>query len=672
MEDISKNSGKFIERANVIYANKYDYSKVEYKGCDTDVCIVCPEHGEFWQKPSNHLNGSECPICQKAKMRSNKLNVFLERAKMLYGDRYDYSQVDYVDSGTKVCIVCPEHGEFWVLPCKHLHGYGCPKCGLRLGVGDLSSKSSKLALKKQKFIDKANKVHNGKYDYSKVEYIDTHTKVCIVCPEHGEFWQIPNAHLCGCGCPACSNCKRPTTEEFIDKCKLVHGDRYDYSQVSYVRTHDKVRIICPEHGEFMQTPSSHLRGAGCPECGKVSRTGRPYYNNGKFIEKARKVHGERYDYSKVEYVDTNTPVCIICPEHGEFWQKPSNHLNGSGCYKCYLDGLRLNREKKREQKRAWFIDSAKLVHGDRYDYSEVDYKNSSTLVNIMCVEHGLFSITPKSHLGGVGCPECKRLSDAGDFIRCAKEVHGGKYDYSKVEYNGRNVEVCIICPEHGEFWQKPSNHLNGSGCPECAKVKVKTWAGDDSSSVGVCDIDGGKALYPIAWRKWRSMIRRCYNKRTQEDSPSYVGCSVHDDWLLFSNFKKWFDENWCARYNSSYHLDKDILVKGNRVYGPDTCCFVPKVLNLMVNDGGKKKNGLPLGVCMGRKDSKDYKKNPLKYYVSDGKYGVRCAFDTPEEAFLAYKESRELVIREAAKKFYDNGEISEKVYDALMGFEIEM
>lgn len=186
----------------------------------------------------------------------------------------------------------------------------------------------------EEFVREANKIHNGKYDYSKVNYIDSKTKVCIICPKHGEFWQTPINHLGGKGCRECGieNIKkkqRLTVEEFTEKVAKKHKGKYDYSKVEYVNNHTKVCIICPEHGEFWQTPNDHLTGYGCPKCGGTCKL-----NTEMFIAKAKSIHKEKYDYSKVVYIDAKTKVCIICPEHGEFWQVPYSHLQGCGCPKC--------------------------------------------------------------------------------------------------------------------------------------------------------------------------------------------------------------------------------------------------------------------------------------------------------------------------------------------------
>ena len=200
-----------------------------------------------------------------------------------------------------------------------------------------------------------------------------------------------------------------TTEEFIRRAREVHGDKYDYSKVEYVNSQTKVCIICPKHGPFWQIPNTHLGGSGCAKCYNERRGRKKIKSTEEFIREAREVHGDKYDYSKVEYSDIGKEVCIICPKHGKFWQSSYSHLNGSGCAKCYYERINSIRGKGTEE-----------------------------------------------------------------FIREAREVHGDKYDYSKVEYVNTNTKVCIICPKHGPFWQTPNSHLQGSGCQMCAQSKIET------------------------------------------------------------------------------------------------------------------------------------------------------------------------------------------------------
>ena len=191
----------------------------------------------------------------------------------------------------------------------------------------------------EEFIKKAKEIHRDKYDYSKAEYSGSKIKICIICPKHGEFWQIPNAHLNGQGCPECSNTKKLTTEEFIKRAKKIHGDKYDYSKVKYSTNHKKICIICPKHGEFWQQPSDHLNGHGCRKCLLDKLPNIKKLTTEEFIKRAKKIHGDKYDYSKVKYINSKTAVCIICPKHGEFWQIPNYHLSKCGCQKCAEEEL---------------------------------------------------------------------------------------------------------------------------------------------------------------------------------------------------------------------------------------------------------------------------------------------------------------------------------------------
>ena len=197
-----------------------------------------------------------------------------------------------------------------------------------------------------------------------------------------------------------------------------------------------------------------------------------------FIKKASIVHNGKYDYSKTVYTNPRNKVIITCPKHGDFMVLPYAHLSGNGCRKCYYEKLSERKKITKEE----FIEKAKKVHGDKYDYSKVDYLGINEPVTIICSKHGEFSQKPFNHLNGCGCQECgkEKIWDkrgritTEEFIKNAKLVHGNKYDYSKAVYKNNREKVCIIChkkrrdgTEHGEFWQKPNDHLCGKGCPNC-------------------------------------------------------------------------------------------------------------------------------------------------------------------------------------------------------------
>ena len=454
----------FIAKARTIHGDKYDYSKTVYTKSTEKVYIICPEHGEFWQVPSSHLSGSGCPYCGKEKVKDVAISKmpttqeFIEKLKIIYGDKYDFSKVSYKGNKIKVCIVCSKHGEFFKTPSELLRGQGCPRC----------NKSAKN-ITTEEFIERAKEVHGDKYDYSKTVYTKSTEKVCIIRPEHGEFWMQASRHIQGACCPKCwrSNANM-TTNEFITKSKGIHNDKYDYSKVKYKDTKTPVSIICPIHGEFIQSPSLHLKGCGCKKCSSQRSASLRKLNIENFIERAKEIHGDKYDYSKVEYVNNQTKVCIICPEHGEFWQKPSKHLSGQGCKKCIAPNANMTTEE--------FIERAKEIHGDKYDYSKVKFEGIKNPICIICHEkdkfgreHGEFWQVAYNHLNGSGCCKCngKYRMTTEEFIETAKHIHGDKYDYSKTIFTGVDNKVCIICPEHGEFWQIAYHHLNGIECPNC-------------------------------------------------------------------------------------------------------------------------------------------------------------------------------------------------------------
>lgn len=192
---------------------------------------------------------------------------FIERAIDKHGDVYSYPRVDYINAKTKVIITCPIHGDFEQLPFDHLSGKGCRSCKYEKWAKQLKDN-------KQTFIEKARTTHNDLYSYDNVKYIDSFTKISIVCKKHGEFLQTPNNHISNsAGCPSCKSDKlsidrRSTTDEFINKANLKHNKKYDYSNTTYTTAHSKIKIRCLEHGEFGIIANDHLNGRGCQKCSK--------------------------------------------------------------------------------------------------------------------------------------------------------------------------------------------------------------------------------------------------------------------------------------------------------------------------------------------------------------------------------------------------------------------
>ena len=193
-------------------------------------------------------------------------------------------------------------------------------------------------LTREIFIERSKIIHGNIYDYSKVEYINSHTKVILKCIIHGEFEVTPSHHMHSkTGCSKCSCNYNYTTEEFIDKCKLVHGDTYDYSKVKYINNTIKIIIICNIHGEFEQLPSEHIKSlTGCPWCSNEIIRNKPGTYE-EFIKLANEKHGDTYDYSlvKKDFINFKSIIEIICKKHGIFKQRASVHFRACcGCQVC--------------------------------------------------------------------------------------------------------------------------------------------------------------------------------------------------------------------------------------------------------------------------------------------------------------------------------------------------
>ena len=254
------------------------------------------------------------------------------------------------------------------------------------------------------FIRRARQVHGEKYDYSKTVYVAAIKDVTIICPTHGEFQQRPANHLTGRGCHECGGNKPLTLTNFIERANAKHGHRYDYSQVNFKNVEDKAVIICPEHGTFEQRVMTHLKGFNCPKCGRKSVSEKMAHTLERFLQDAKEAHGDKYDYSEVEYKNALSKVKIVCPDHGTFHQKPASHVRGVACSKCSdliaADKRRLSTDE--------FIARARVVHGNKYDYSRADYVTSHGKVEIICPEHGSFWQSPATHTMGnkAGCPGC--------------------------------------------------------------------------------------------------------------------------------------------------------------------------------------------------------------------------------------------------------------------------
>jgi len=378
---------------------------------------------------------------RQARIRSNTYNrdVFIRKAIEVHGNKYCYDKVDYVKSSIPVLIGCPEHGEFSQKPVSHLQGFGCQVCG----------GSKKFSL--DDFIRRSREVHGDRYYYDLVDYRNMVSPVRILCSTHGEFLQKPVKHIGGQGCPKCSSNAKLDVDVFISRARKKHGEKFDYSKVVFKGMDEKVVIVCPIHGDFLQSPNNHLR-YGCPKCG-VKSSGNSNYQD-CFIRRAREVHGDRYNYDLVQYFNAFTYVKIVCSEHGVFEQAPFDHLQGKGCGKC-AGNVKLGTIE--------FINRSRKIHGDRYDYSLSDYISSHDKVRIVCKVHGEFEQSAISHYNGYGCPNCASLvskahKEIGDFIGLSDLVYNDRDKINPFEIDlfipSKNLGI-----EYNDIWWHSFNKL---------------------------------------------------------------------------------------------------------------------------------------------------------------------------------------------------------------------
>jgi len=338
-----------------------------------------------------------------------KKEEFIKKARKVHGNKYDYSKVKYINSYTHVTIICKEHGDFNQIPSSHLTGRGCPIC------------SGKLQSNTSEFIKKAKTIHGDKYDYSEVNYTKAREPVNIICKDHGSFFQIPNNHLNGQGCPWCISRNIKDTKEFIRRAKNTHGDKYNYEKSIWNNSKTNVTIICPIHGEFEQSASEHIKGRGCPICGGfVKKTLE------EFIQKAKQIHGNKYDYSKTIYINIKKPVEIICKKHGSFFQIASNHLRGTGCPICKSSKGELIINSILTKYRIEFIQEF-IIPNQNYRFR---YDFYLPKLNVLIEYHGIQHYKPIEFFGGESSFHDIKLRDS--LKKClAKEC---RFNFLEINY----------------------------------------------------------------------------------------------------------------------------------------------------------------------------------------------------------------------------------------------
>lgn len=412
------------------------------------ICDICGWNTSNKSKYEEHSRRDRKKPCTPGRHYRGKRTTeqVIEDFKKTHGNRYLYDKFKYEDGKDALAtITCRCHGDFTMSPNNHQRGQNCPDCA------NIHRSRTKINRSKTKIIDKFINVHGDKYDYSQVVYKKGRSKVTIVCPSHGPFQQTPESHLSGYGClkcgnERCANSKRNTQDEMIARFKERWGSEYGYSydKYIYIDYNDTPGIMtCPKHGDFLQTASNHLDKrniTGCFHCGNKLAAAAHSDTLDSFLQKATSKHGDKFDYSMVEYVSSTIPVKIICPKHSVQIQQPYYHINGE--YGCVMCSNELAGEIQRIPKEI-FLKKCQERFRDRFDYSDCGYYKMTAKIKPRCKKHDkVFHILPHGHLraDNGGCSSCS-IHGASK-----KQLEWLEYEQGKIEYH-----IQHIGSENGEY-----------------------------------------------------------------------------------------------------------------------------------------------------------------------------------------------------------------------------
>lgn len=418
-------------------------------------------------------------------------DIFISKSKNKYGNEaFDYSLVNYINGYTNVKLTCKKHGDFEITPNNHFEIVGgCPLCSKE-------HRKKRIMMTTEEYKKLIRERHGEKYGLSSIEYKGMKNNVTVICPTHGEFTINAYDFLNKRGCPKCArenkkkitpkknsnNKSKLTLEEFIINGNKIFNNFYDYSKTNLDERDEKgrVRIICPKHGEFWQNPYSHMKGHKCSKCGKENMALTQSLSTDSFIKKAKEVHGDKYDYSKVIYKGCYENVEIVCPFHGSFMQQASVHLAGHGCKQCAIE----KNVKTLTSNTQDFIKKAQLIHGNYNDYQFVDYKGAKIPVTIICKNGHKFSQMPNKHLEGHSCPYCannvsKPEREIVDYLTSNNNI----VETNHRKYLSSNQELDIFIPNkniaieyNGLYWHNETKrdknyHLNKT--IDCANNNIR-------------------------------------------------------------------------------------------------------------------------------------------------------------------------------------------------------
>jgi hypothetical protein len=430
---------------------------------------------------------------------------FLERMGRLHPN-YDFSKFTYAGNAVMGPVICPTHGEFQSNPNRLTNLQGCPGCWA-------DRRGSARAMKFVDFIVLARAVHGDNYVYSSRGWVGSTKPIVMFCKKHGKpFTDKPTHHLAGKKCPLCSKESRQQAlstpqEDFLRKCREVHGDTYDLSKVVYTRSNKAVEVGCKDHGPFFPRAGNFINSkSGCPVCARESTGLQTRRSAASYITQASSLHAGRFTYGAITYADNIAMLEVICPDHGMFTQRVADHLKGIGCSKCSVEVY--DQES--------FLTKAAKVHGNTYDYSKTVYKNALTKVVITCREHGDFEQTPNSHTsGGQGCRKCSQSGPSRGQLEIAEYVAGIEPCVIDHRFSGRS-ELDVFIPGK-------SLGIEFNGLIWHSEKYAKTLRRDHAKSL-LAAAQGVRVLhiYQDEWERRRPVIEKLLRSALGHDDRTFA------------------------------------------------------------------------------------------------------------------------------------------------------
>jgi hypothetical protein len=480
----------FKEIKKVVECSHLDFSRVEYKGSQKKIEIVCEKHGSFEAIPAIMLNKkSGCPKCAQSNRTKLGADTILTRLKEVHGNKYKFEMPRDAITTTKINFICHEHGKQKAIISNLLKGSGCRDCSVK-------RRTVKKTLTTEQWIKKARIVHGDRYDYSKAFYKNARTKLLVTCRDHGDFEIDPSNHIhLKRGCKICSggkfvnadnSKKRLTQAQFLEKANEVAPANLDFTKSVYKDTRTSLIVTCKIHGDFKIRPHNLFRGANCRKCATALSSSNQRVSKKELTNRIRNKFGNLYEVDENSLTKATSSIRLKCRTHGWFEGILNNLINSSGCPSCSYIKTAAIRNKQLKLSKNEIINRFVDLHGDAYSYSETDPDGIGSTVKIHCAKHGYFEQVVSVHLQGKGCPECGRekrrvsqfLQQSEIYTRL-KELHGNLFIYPPNVGLDLREAAPIICREHGIFYQPLRIHLNGSGCSECSQSlgarRVSHW-----------------------------------------------------------------------------------------------------------------------------------------------------------------------------------------------------